>query len=407
MIATTNAVRQVYIPHIGQVSFNVHPLFLVVSEQFHTTYCFDYDGRWMSCFCHGKNYKRGLANAVLMKYVLPDSTRQRQLLEREQVRELVEHMREWVANIQQHLPAEGFADIAAWLERVLLWDNERLDAEQALFDAIYLPIGILPPDQYLSVVLQATEGCTWNQCTFCSFYHGRKFRIKNPQQFRTHAEQVRAFFGNALGLHKSIFLGDANALVIPQPRLLELIQIVHDVFPIATPCPDDGVVLDGIYAFLDIFGAEQKTVQDYRELYDAHVKRVYVGLETGDETLFRLLNKPGSPTACREVVQTIKAAGIYVAVILLAGVGGKKLAHQHITHSVDLITQMQLDRGDIVYVSPLIVSGDDMYSQRMDELGIDALTVEQTIEQVEIFKAALKVAGGPRVTLYHIDEFLY
>jgi hypothetical protein len=30
------------------------------------------------------------------------------------------------------------------------------------------------------------------------------------------------------------------------------------------------------------------------------VRRVYLGLESGDSTVFRLLNKPGSPAACVE-----------------------------------------------------------------------------------------------------------
>jgi len=37
------------------------------------------------------------------------------------------------------------------------------------------PVGILPPDQYMAVVLQAAEGCAFNTCTFCDFYRDRSF----------------------------------------------------------------------------------------------------------------------------------------------------------------------------------------------------------------------------------------
>ena len=49
------------------------------------------------------------------------------------------------------------------------------------FHQIYKPISILPPDQYQALVLQATEGCSFNTCTFCALYRDRRFHIKKPQ----------------------------------------------------------------------------------------------------------------------------------------------------------------------------------------------------------------------------------
>jgi radical SAM superfamily enzyme YgiQ (UPF0313 family) len=258
-------------------------------------------------------------------------------------------------------------------------------------------------------VLQAAEGCSWNRCTFCTFYRDRPFRIKSPEQFRQHARHVKAFFGSAIGLRKSLFLADANALIIPQGRLLELLQIIHEEFSIGAPRSGDTYTLNGIYSFLDIFGAERKTLDDYRQLADYGVRRIYIGLETGDPDLFKLLNKPGSPQECVEVVRTIKAAGIAVGIIILAGAGGQTLAQQHVDNSLRALLEMQPDAGDIVYLSPLVLAGDDEYSQRMRELGIRELSREEIIAQVNTFKAAFKSRGRdrPRVTLYNIEDFLY
>ena len=97
-----------------------------------------------------------------------------------------------------------------------------LDEDAARFRSIYTPVAILPPDQYLAVVVQATEGCSWNRCTFCDFYRQQPFRIKGDGEFRSHVGDVVSFFGTAIGLRRSIFLADANALVIAQDRLLRL-----------------------------------------------------------------------------------------------------------------------------------------------------------------------------------------
>lgn len=411
---TDGLVQHVHIEGAGDVYFTRHAHSLLISENFQSTYHFDQDGRFLSAFLEGTNYKRGLDNTFRMKRrAAPGATSPtRAVLSDSQAR----HLFHRVVSRVRHLYHRGRvlipANLHPWIEQIAAWDFERLAAERESFRAIYKPLGILPPDQYHSVVVQATEGCTWNRCTFCTFYRDRPFRIKPPDEFREHAHQVRHFFGQAIRLRNSLFLSDANALAIPQRRLLELLRIVHEEFPIGAPRPGDDYALDGIYSFLDIFGAERKTHADFCELREASLRRIYIGLETGDNELFALLNKPGSPAACVEVVQTIKAAGIQVGVILLAGAGGERWAEQHMHNSLTCIERMGLDQGDIVYLSPLVVSGNDDYSRLMYASGSRPLSETEMHSQIRFFQAALKAKNPtsharPRVTLYHIDEFLY
>jgi hypothetical protein len=406
----STGVRQQHIDGMGEVYFQVQPFFLMLSEEFRSTYRFDVEGRFLSGFFEGVNYLRGLDGRILRKERSTAAGRVRRFLSDEEARVLVDDVLARVAHIRQQVGPATLAEVGPWFERIRSWDSARLAGERQRFAAVYKPVGILPPDQYLSVVLQAAEGCSWNQCTFCTFYHDRPFVIKSPAAFREHARQVKALLGRAIGLRRSLFLSDANALVIPQPRLVELLQIAHAEFPIDRPKPGYDYVLEGIYSFLDIFGAEKKGRDAYRVLAEAGVRRIYIGLETGDAALFRLLNKPGSPAECVEAVRTIKAGGIQVGVILLAGVGGVAFAEQHVARSLAVLAQMGLDSGDIVYLSPLVVSGEDAYSRTMRERGIAALSDTQVREQVQRVKAALKQGGNsdrPRVTLYHIQDFFY
>ena len=117
----------------------------------------------------------------------------------------------------------------AALASLTRWDWASLEADRARFQQIYTPVGILPPDQYLALVLQATHGCSHNACTFCTFYQDIPFRIKTPEQFRQHVAAVLDFFGPALAMRRSIFLADANALVAPMGRLRELLAEVSGV----------------------------------------------------------------------------------------------------------------------------------------------------------------------------------
>lgn len=404
-----STLRRLPVAGLGEVYFNPQPCYLTISENLQQHYSFDAAGRFLTGFLDGANYRRGLDSTILCKQVTGHAPKTRRRLSDEENRALIEDVQARVARIAADVAHSPQADLLPQLQTILGWDYARLRQERAAFQDIYKPISILPPDQYLSVVLQAAEGCSWNKCTFCTFYRDRRFRIKCPTDFRLHIHKIKRLLGSAIGLRKSIFLGDANALVIPQRRLVDLLQVVQNEFSFGTAGAGVDYAFKGIYSFLDIFGAERKTLDDYRELAAYGLKRIYIGLETGDDDLFALLNKPGSPQACVEAVQTIKQAGIAVGVILLAGAGGDRFAAQHVAQSIARLEAMGLGTDDLVYLSPLVVSGHDDYSQRLREQGGQSLRPDEVQQQVATFKAALRPTrnAGPKVSLYHIEEFIY
>ncbi|MEN3038272.1 MAG: radical SAM protein, partial [Candidatus Kryptonium sp.] len=304
---------------------------------------------------------------------------------------------------------ERMDEILERINGILRWNFDELEKDGVRFFSVYKPISILPPDQYFSLVIQLAEGCSWNKCTFCSFYQDRKFRVKSPDELLEHIVKVKSFFGRSIGLRKSIFLGDANALIVPQKRLIELIKIIHEEFPIGQFKEGFDYVFDGIYSFLDIFGAERKSYDEYVELKELLVKRIYIGLETGDEDLFKYLNKPGSPDECVDVVSTIKKAGINVGIIVLAGAGGRKFYNQHVKRTIETIIKMPIGNGDIIYLSPLVLDGADEYSKIMKEIGSETLNKFEISKQIQEIKEGLKELNkyGGRVTLYDIQEFIY
>ncbi|WP_299644201.1 radical SAM protein [uncultured Chloroflexus sp.] len=386
------------------ITLNLQRHYLTIAEHMRTIISFDGEGRPIVAFRHGANYMRGLSGEVLRKRVLAPGQKERRKLDDAERRtilaELLAETERMIEQIETTAPLEA----CNWLERIRRWDVERLEAERERFRSVYKPISILPPDQYRALVLQATEGCSWNRCHFCTFYRDRAFRIHAPASFRDHIQRVKEFVGAGLGLRMAIFLGDANALIIPQPRLRELLQVVHEEFTIG---PEAN--FKGIYAFLDIFGAERKMLAEYRELAAAGVRRIYLGLESGDETVFRLLNKPGSPAEAIEAVRTIKAAGIAVGIILLVGAGGERFAAEHVQHSLAVLAAMPLGPDDIVYLSPLIVPPDSPYLAQLQAYGSSPLPETAINRQLEELKRGARavVSPGTKVVIYHIEEFVY
>lgn len=129
------------------------------------------------------------------------------------------------------------------MKDILGWSLEALEADAIRFRSVYLPVPILPPDQYGALIVQLTEGCSYNQCTFCRFYRDRPFRAKTSEELRAHLRAVREFFGEGLRLRRSVFLADANALVLPPARLVDAFDLLHAELPLGPGA------LRGVYSF--------------------------------------------------------------------------------------------------------------------------------------------------------------
>lgn len=394
------------------VAISVKPNCLTVSidgPKAARVFSYDYAGRLWTAFLDGVSYRRGLDGKILAKWRLPGDARARRSLVGDEALHIEESARREVealytalqggrASLKGSLPDAGHLGF----RQALAFDANASKADAVRYRQVYKPVGILPPDQYMAVVLQVTEGCSFNTCTFCTFYKDRPFRIKRPDEFKAHALAVRNFLGDGLSLRRTIFLGDANALVVPMPRLMPLLDAVHDVY--------DVEALGGMYAFLDGFSGEKKSVDDYRALRAAGMERVYVGLESGNADLLRFLRKPGEPDDAIQAVRAIKEAGIAVGVIVLLGAGGHEYAEAHVQDTIATLNVMPLDLNDIVYFSELVVSEGLEYAQDAYQAGLNPLTAEERAAQEEAIRDGLRFdeeRGVPHMSRYDIREFVY
>jgi radical SAM superfamily enzyme YgiQ (UPF0313 family) len=284
------------------------------------------------------------------------------------------------------------------LERIVATDAAALRQDAARFASLYHPIGILPPDQYLALVLQATEGCSWNACTFCALYRGTPFRVKAPEEFEAHLQGVRAYFGDSIPLRHSLFLGDANALCAPTDRVLPLMEAAVGAFPEAAA--------GGIHAFVDAWSGRRR-VAEYEGYARLGLRRVYVGLETGDPHLLSWLRKPGTPEDAQRLVEALHEAGIAVGLIVLLGAGGERYFNTHARRTAELLAQMELGPEDIVYFSELVEHPTADYARRAEAEGIEPLAPERLLDQRRSIEMALGSAFRARRAAYDVREFVY
>lgn len=426
---------QVVLPSIGQVSVLVRPHAInLLVENESPSFTFDPLGRLHGAFVAGRNYRRSLDNRMLCKWSEPSGARrqrQRSWLAESEARSVIDTA---YGLAGQMIATAGDAPVVVReaLKRLAQWDSAALEQDRLRFEAIYTPIGILPPDQYLALVLQATHGCSHNACTFCTFYRGIDFRIKSPDEFRRHVAAVIDFFGPALAMRRSIFLADANALVTPMPRLVALLDVLAEFAQVAESGrpvdketsrqgddpPGPGSLFSlyrssfslPLFAFIDAFHVERKSVSDWSELWARGLRRVYIGMESGHDPLLGWLNKPGDAADVLDAVRTLKTAGVNVSVIVMLGVGGDRYAAGHVADTVALLNAMPLAAGDLIYFSDFVDTPDAPYAGLAAEAGVHALDFTGLRQQEAAIRIAFRPLDPdhpPQMSRYDIEEFVY
>jgi len=415
------------------INVRTHAISIVLNT--FTVLTFDKEGRLIWACLDGRTFRRGLDNRVIEKY-RGDKNGQvyrirRGLEEMEKrvfldsvysgVRLIYEAIKKGEGNIDFSSNAPlSYEEVEKALSKVATLNYDKLEEEKRRFLSIYKPVSILPPDQYLALVLQVAEGCWWNRCTFCDFYRDRRFKVKDDEEILKHIKEVREFLGKGIWVRKSIFLADANALAIPEERFLRVLDTVNQEFSIIPKDLEGSEIskwksehhlhFSGIYSFLDAFIGSRRSTGYYRELRRRNLKRVYVGLESGSNRLLTFLQKPNSAEEAFEAVRAIKEAEINVGVIVMIGIGGEEYFEEHVKETVKVINSMRLERGDFIYLSEFVGHPELEYSVRTSKLGIKALSRGRAVEQINLIRQGLETAdpqNPPKIAVYDIGEFIY
>jgi radical SAM superfamily enzyme YgiQ (UPF0313 family) len=198
-----------------------------------------------------------------------------------------------------------------------------------------------PPSEAESLILQVTIGCSHNKCTFCGSFKEKKFRVRTYDEIKTDVEEAKAF---ARYITK-VFLADGDALVIPQKRLIPIVQLVKDSFP----------RLERIGVYGNTKSILKKSVDELKELKSLGVGIIYLGVESGDQAVLDRVCKGTTLDRTAEASQRVKDAGIILSVTVLLGLGGVERSREHAEETGKFLSRIDPDYAGALSI--IIVPG--------------------------------------------------
>lgn len=370
---------------------------------------FDAAGRITTLYDGDHIFHRGIDNSILEKWWSDAQTngthvrmRQSRRVSTSRRNELLDTAYDIASDCLPSILDERESDLrpAEWesIRRVLQQSPDALKAERQSVCSIYEPVGVLPPDQYKAIVLQAVTGCPYD-CSFCTLYRDTDVNVRSVDEFEEHVAAVNSFFGRGVNSRRTVFLGDADPLAAPQDDLIRMLNVIARIFPSQHAA--------GVGTFLTARTAAH-TPQHKLDMLAKHgIERVYIGVESGFEDILKLLRKPQTPDEVVTGIERVKAAGVDVGVIVLAGVGGHELADIHLARTRALIRTLPLDARDIVYVSPLAEAETADYRERLQERSLSRMDDGEIAAQAKRLRSLLDHTTAARVSRYNVSEFIY
>jgi len=204
---------------------------------------------------------------------------------------------------------------------------------------------IRPPSEAYSILLQVTVGCSHNKCTFCGTYTGKRFRIKEDRMILSDI----LFASKYMKRQDRVFLMDGDALIIPQKRLMWILDRIREHLP--------WVRRVGSYA--NAKSIKMKSPEELIQLKKNGLGILYLGVETGDAELLKEIRKGTSAENLINMGRKVRDAGIKLSVTVLLGIAGRQRSLEHARATGELLSAM--DPNYVGALTVMLIPGTPLY----------------------------------------------
>jgi radical SAM superfamily enzyme YgiQ (UPF0313 family) len=197
------------------------------------------------------------------------------------------------------------------------------------FPVQYIEPVFRPPSEANSLIIQVTNGCSWNRCTYCEMYTApqKKFRPRPESEV---LDEIR--YCAETGLQpRRVFLADGDALVLSMRRLRTILNAIKNHLP----------SVSRVSSYCLPSNLKNKSIDDLIELEALGVKLIYVGAESGDDSVLAHIDKGETFETTAAALIKAHQAGIKSSVMVINGIGGKRYTEQHALESARLVNEAQ------------------------------------------------------------------
>lgn len=228
---------------------------------------------------------------------------------------------------------------------------------------------IRPPSEAGSLLLRLTRNCPWNHCTFCPVYKGTAFSLRPvdhilkdidlvhgyveklkdalktgpftrdriaPVLNSTGSEDIEAFHAAMNFIQngmESIFLQDANSLIMKPEDLITVLRHIKACFPEAKR----------ITSYARSHTVARISDDRMAEIAEAGLSRIHIGMESASDKVLQRVRKGSTKAMHIKAGLKVRQAGIELSEYVMPGLGGVDLSREHALETADALNQINAE----------------------------------------------------------------
>jgi radical SAM superfamily enzyme YgiQ (UPF0313 family) len=270
---------------------------------------------------------------------------------------------------------------------------------------------IRPPSEAKSLLVRVTRNCSWNKCAFCHSYHGAKFGLRSVDDVKDDIRKAKEIADRIVeiswklgqGGHvndcvvsyiyqndgsfddsyrsiaawlyfggESVFLQDANTIIVKTDDLAEIISFIKEQFPFVTR----------ITSYCRSKTAGRKSVEEFKKLKEAGLSRIHVGMESGYDPVLKFIKKGVTAAEHIEGGLKIVESGISLSEYIIPGLGGEQWSKEHAIETARVLNQIN---PDFIRLRSLQVRRNTELYRLREEGKFNKLDDEDVVREIRLF----------------------
>jgi hypothetical protein len=290
---------------------------------------------------------------------------------------------------------------------------------------------IRPPNEAQSLLLRVTRNCPWNQCLFCPVYKKKKFSMRSVEEIkediqaaRDIADEIKALswrmgqsgrvtaeVANAIfsqpdqysdGFQMlagwlyfntgACFLQDADNLVMPTADLIAVLEFLKEKFP----------EIQRVTTYSRSRTIVRRSVAELSRIKAAGLDRVHVGMESGFDSVLKLVKKGVSAAQHIEAGGKIIAAGLELSEYVMPGLGGQEFWREHAVETARVLNQIN---PHFIRIRSLRIPTRVLLYEKLQSGEFKMQTDDEIAEELKLFISSLEGISST-VTSDHIMNLL-
>ncbi|MDA3787325.1 MAG: radical SAM protein [Desulfobacula sp.] len=272
---------------------------------------------------------------------------------------------------------------------------------------------IRPPSEASSLLIRLTRNCPWNRCTFCRVYKKRKFSLRSVENiikdidvlhgyiegvkrivapggyadsqiintlYNSFEEKDRMAFNAAMSWYasgmRSIFLQDANSLIMKPDDLVFVLEHIKKCFP----------DVDRITTYARSHTIVRIKQDDLQRMARAGLNRIHVGMESGSDIVLKKINKGTTKAVHIKAGLKVKQAGMELSEYVMPGLGGIEYS---IEHALETASALNSINPDFIRIRTLAVTNGTALAKEAEKGEFEKSTDAMMAKELRLFIESL------------------